>query len=128
MIRTSPPSDKRGTYRRRWTEKKRAEDPFRLRSTKYLNFIRGKPCLKCGSPGEAHHIQYAQPRALQRKTGDQWAVPICHTDHMILHNAGIPERTWWALQGIDPMKWAEQSFSEWSKEHGAENPNEPTGE
>jgi hypothetical protein len=48
---------------------------------------------------------------------------------MILHNAGIPERTWWALQGIDPMKWAEQTFNTWSLEHGAENPNEPdTGE
>jgi hypothetical protein len=108
-------------YRVVYTRRKRKEDPFRLRSFSYLYFIRGKPCLQCGSPGEAHHIQYAQPRALGRKTGDQYAVPLCHPCHMKLHNDGIPERTWWALRGIDPVKWAERSYEEWSKEHGVHN-------
>lgn len=96
-------------------ERLRENDPFRLRSPLYLAFIRGQPCLHCGLPGEAHHIQYAQPRALGRKTGDQFVVPVCHACHMKLHNEGVPERTWWALRGIDPMKWAEQSYEKWSK-------------
>jgi len=94
------------------------DKPFRLRSFDYLASIRGQPCLQCGSPGEAHHIQYAQPRALSRKSGDQFVVPLCHPCHMKLHNDGMPERTWWALRGIDPVKWAIKSYETWSKEHG----------
>ena len=105
-----------------YRERKKREDPFRLRSFSYIYFIRGKPCLYCGHPGEAHHIQYAQPRALQRKTGDQYAVPVCHPCHMDLHQSGIPERTWWALHGIDPVKWAEHTYGEWSREHAMAGP------
>lgn len=96
----------------------REDDPFRLRSIKYLYHIRGKPCLVCGSPGEAHHIQYAQPRALGRKTGDQFSIPLCHTCHMKLHNDGMPERTWWALRGIDPVIWSIRTYEAWSNQHG----------
>ena len=111
------PRSKTRQYRIEYTKRKRLEDPFRLRSFTYLYHIRGKPCLICGAPGEAHHIQYAQPRALQRKTGDQFAVPMCHPHHMRLHNDGMPERTWWALQGIDPVKWAERNYEGWRKDH-----------
>ena len=108
---------KRKAWRKNYLERKREEDPFRLRSVKYTWFIRGKPCLVCGAPGEAHHVQYAQPRALSRKTGDQYAVPLCHTHHMELHNIGMPERTWWALKGIDPIIWAERSYEKWSRKN-----------
>jgi hypothetical protein len=94
-------------------------NPYRLRSQRYLAFIRGKPCLKCGDAGEAHHITYAQPRAMALKSGDQWAVPLCHRCHMALHDYPSPERTWWALNGIDPVIWAKNSFQTWSREYGA---------
>lgn len=68
----------------------------------------------CGSPGEAHHLTHAQPRALAKKTGDQYTVPLCHQHHMELHDSPMPERTWWALNGIDPMVWAENCYKEWS--------------
>ena len=91
-----------------------SKGPFRLRSQAYLNHIRGKPCLVCGSPGEAHHLTHAQPRALAKKTGDQFTVPLCHQHHMELHDSPMPERTWWALNGIEPMVWAENCYKEWN--------------
>lgn len=66
-------------------------------------------------PGEAHHLTFAQPRAMGLKTGDQYVVPLCHTCHMELHHSPYSEVNWWALNGIDPMEWV--------KEHG-ELPNE----
>lgn len=90
-----------------------SKGPERIRSVKYLNFIRGKPCLYCGSPGEAHHLTFAQPRAMGKKTGDQYTVPLCHGHHMELHESPMPERTWWALIGIDPLKWAEDTYKGW---------------
>lgn len=90
----------------------------RLRLGRYLQEIRTKPCLICGSRAEAHHIQYAQPRALAKKTGDQWSVPLCHSHHMDLHQSPMPEKTWWSLHGIDPMKWADHHYNQWVKDNG----------
>lgn len=95
------------------------ERPNRLRSRTYLNTVRGKPCLCCGSPGEAHHLTFAQPRAMASKTGDQYTVPLCHSHHMELHQDGLGERTWWAVKGIDPMVWAENNYRKWEKENGS---------
>lgn len=92
--------------------------PFRLRSDKYLRHIRGQPCLHCGQPSEAHHLTFAQPRAMAKKTGDQFAVPLCHTHHMELHNSPEPERSWWAIKGIDPLVWARNNFDAWERIHG----------
>lgn len=92
-----------------------AEWVKRLRSRQYIKHVQGQPCLYCGSPGEAHHLTHAQPRALGLKNGDQFIVPLCHPHHMALHDSPMPERTWWALIGIDPMIWAEISFSEWEQ-------------
>lgn len=90
--------------------------PERVRSDAYLKHIRGQNCLYCGVPGEAHHLTHAQPRAMGRKTGDQYAVPLCHYHHMALHQSPMPEKTWWALKGIDPIKWAENSYDKWLKD------------
>lgn len=38
------------------------------------------------------------------KSGDDWAVPLCHKHHMDLHSYG-DERLWWDLQGVDPIAW-----------------------
>src|SRR4051795_8115319 len=35
------------------------------------------PCLVCGrAPSDAHHLRYAEPRALGRKVSDEFAVPL----------------------------------------------------
>ncbi len=61
------------------------------------------PCLVCGrSPGHAHHLRFAQPRALGRKVSDEWVVPLCATHHRALHGVGDEER-WWKERGIDPI-------------------------
>lgn len=52
------------------------------------------------------------------KTGDNYVVPLCHREHMELHQSAMPEPTWWALQGIDPVKWAEDSYSDWVENNG----------
>lgn len=90
--------------------------PVRHRLTAYLASIRGQPCLICGAPGEAHHLTYAQPRAMGMKTGDQHTVPVCHAHHMQLHESAMPERTFWALHGIDPVKWAVDNFRRWKRD------------
>jgi hypothetical protein len=96
---------------------KRLSDPERVRSLAYLAHVRSKPCLTCGGHSDAHHLTHAQPRAMARKTGDQYAVPLCRKHHMELHESPMPERTWWALQGIDPIRWAEKEYSNWTHDH-----------
>lgn len=93
---------------------------IRIRSKKYLDHIRSKSCLHCGDKAEAHHLNHAQSRAMGLKNGDQWAVPLCHKHHMEMHNSPMPEPTWWALLGIDPIKWAENEYSHWEKTNGAD--------
>jgi hypothetical protein len=98
---------------------RRLSDPpqERLRLLRYLAVVREKPCLICGDKAEAHHINYAQPKALSRKNSDEYTVPMCHRHHMEMHNAGIPEKTWWAMQGINPMVWSTLSYKRWKNEH-----------
>lgn len=91
---------------------------LRYRSAAYLKAIRGQPCLYCGAPGEAHHLTFAEKRAMGLKNGDNWTVPVCRTHHMELHNSPMPERTWWALNGIDPIKWAKDHYERWEKYSG----------
>ena len=81
----------------------------RVRSKAYIKTLQGKPCLVCKQEAEAHHVRFAEPSAMGTKVGDNWCVPLCHTCHMQLHAFG-DERTWWDLQGIDPLKWAKKSW------------------
>jgi len=57
---------------------------------------------------------FAEPNAMSMKVGDNWCVPLCHSCHMKLHAFG-DERTWWDLQGINPLKWARVN---WEKFNG----------
>ena len=42
--------------------------PRRVRNKQHLRYVASQPCLVCGrSPGHAHHVRYAQPRAMGRK-------------------------------------------------------------
>ena len=75
----------------------------RSRDKEHLRFLAMQPCTVCGrQPCEAHHIRYAQPRALGRRVSDEFTVPLCRVHHRELHQKG-DERTWWNKFNIDPM-------------------------
>jgi len=80
--------------------------PKRRRDADHLKYVAREPCLICGrKPCEAHHVTYAQPRAMARKVSDEFAVPLCALHHRKLHMAG-DERAWWAEHKIDPLQVA----------------------
>jgi hypothetical protein len=74
--------------------------PKRLRDDAHLRFVASLPCLVCGRmPTQAHHLRFAQPRALGRKVSDEWTVPLCLLHHRALHDVGN-EESWWREHGI----------------------------
>ena len=84
----------------------------RVRDREHLRRVAARPCLVCGrSPCQAHHVRYAQPRALGRKVSDEWVVPLCVTHHRDLHGVG-DERGWWKNQRIDPIHKAKMLWGE----------------
>lgn len=91
--------------------------PFRLRSKRYLSFIRQNPCVICGAKADAHHLQFMQPRAMGKKTGDQWCIALCRLHHSELHESHLSEPTWWATYGIIPEVWAKNKYAQWAKEN-----------
>jgi DNA recombination protein Rad52 len=87
-------------------------EPKRIRCKAHLKFVARQPCVVCGrQPSQPHHVQFAQPRALGRKVGDEFTVPLCVTHHRQLHDAGN-EREWWKGQSIDPLKVADGLWRE----------------
>jgi hypothetical protein len=80
----------------------------RKRSKAHLLFVRGQPCVVCRqSPCDAHHLKFAQPRALGRKVSDEFTVPLCRTHHQDLHRHGN-EKAWWANMQIAPLPIAKE--------------------
>jgi hypothetical protein len=76
---------------------------IRLRDREHCKFVASKPCIVCGrTPSEAHHVRFAQPRALGRKVSDEYTVPVCRLHHRDLHRYG-DEASWWACVSIDPL-------------------------
>jgi len=63
--------------------------PVRERDRDHLRFVAAQPCLVCGrTPSDAHHIKFAEQRAMGRKVSDKFAVPICRLHHRELHRRG----------------------------------------
>jgi hypothetical protein len=57
----------------------------------------------CGrTPADAHHLRFAQPRALGRKVSDEFTVPVCRVHHRELHRHGN-EAAWWRSAKIEPL-------------------------
>ena len=80
-----------------------AAKTIRLRDKEHCKFVATQPCVVCGrTPSEAHHIRFAQPRAIGRKVSDEYTVSICRLHHGDLHNYG-DEASWWAAVSIDPL-------------------------
>jgi hypothetical protein len=84
------------------------KEPPRKRNKAHLLFIRGQPCLVCKqSPCDAHHLKFAQPRALGRKVSDEFTVPLCRSHHSDLHRYGN-EKSWWADLQVEPLALAKE--------------------
>jgi ERF superfamily protein len=66
-----------------------AAKTIRLRDKDHRKFVSTQPCLVCGrSPADAHHLRFAQPRALGLKVSDEFIVPVCRVHHRELHRQG----------------------------------------
>jgi hypothetical protein len=80
----------------------------RKRSKAHLLFVGSQPCLICQrSPCDAHHLKFAQPKALGRKVSDEFTVPLCRDHHHELHQFGN-EPAWWANLQVAPLAVAKQ--------------------
>jgi hypothetical protein len=76
---------------------------IRLRDKEHCKFVARQACVVCGrAPAEAHHLRFAQPRALGRKVSDEYTVPVCRLHHRELHRYG-DEVSWWAGVNVDPV-------------------------
>ena len=80
-----------------------AAKTIRLRDREHCKFVATLPCVVCGrTPSEAHHIRFAQPRALGRKVSDEYTIPVCRLHHRELHRYG-DEASWWVGVNVDPL-------------------------
>jgi hypothetical protein len=80
--------------------------PLRRRSKAHLAYVRAQPCVVCQRrPCDAHHLKFAQTKALGRKVSDEFTVPMCREHHNDLHRHGN-EMAWWANLRISPLEIA----------------------
>ncbi len=87
-------------------------EPRRMRDRDHVRFVVKHPCLICGrQPSDAHHLRFAQSRALGRKVSDEFTVPLCRGHHREVHRCG-DEAGWWRRAGIDPSVAARTLWTE----------------
>jgi hypothetical protein len=87
----------------------------RVRDKEHLRYVASQPCLLCSAtPSDPHHIRFAQPRAMARKVGDDFTVPLCRKHHRDLHDGGN-ESAWWHAMGIEPLEIAKDLWEESQK-------------
>jgi len=78
-------------------------EPRRVRDREHVRLVAKEPCLICGrQPSDAHHVRFAQSRALGRKVSDEFTVPLCRGHHREVHHCG-DEPVWWLKMRINPM-------------------------
>jgi hypothetical protein len=89
-------------------------EPRRVRDRDHVQSVARHPCLVCGRrPADAHHLRFAQGKALGRKVSDEFTVPLCRGHHREVHRRG-DEAAWWRNTGVDPTV-AARSF--WLESH-----------
>jgi ERF superfamily len=87
-------------------------EPRRIRDRDHVRSVAQRHCLICGrQPSDAHHLRFAQSRALGRKVSDEFTVPLCRGHHREVHRCS-EEAAWWRNAGINPtvaarMLWLE---------------------
>jgi hypothetical protein len=100
-------------------------EPRRIRDRDHVRAVAKQPCLICGrQPSDAHHLRFAQARALGRKVSDEFTVPLCRGHHREIHRCG-DESEWWRNIGIDPMIVARSLWVQHA--HGAFAPSSNPG-
>jgi hypothetical protein len=78
-------------------------EPRRVRDREHVRYVAQQSCLICGRrPSDAHHLRFAQSRALGCKASDEFTVPLCRGHHREIHHSG-DEALWWQKAGIDPI-------------------------
>jgi ERF superfamily len=78
-------------------------EPRRIRDREHVRSVAKYPCLICGrQPSDAHHLRFAQSRALGCKVSDEFTVPLCRGHHREVHRSG-DEAAWWRNAGVDPV-------------------------
>jgi hypothetical protein len=91
-----------------------ASKPRRRRDKAHRRFVSAQACLVCGrQPSDAHHLRFAQSKALGSKVSDEFTVPLCRSHHRELHRTGN-EVAWWGRFGIDPIPMA---YRLWTHTH-----------
>ena len=84
----------------------------RIRDRNHLKFVSNQLCLKCARwPSDAHHLTFAQPRAMGMKVSDEFVVPLCRLHHREVHHARN-ELAWWKDLKIDPIEVADRLWQE----------------
>ena len=77
-------------------------EPRRIRDRQHVKYVAGRPCLICGRrPSDAHHLRFAQPRALGRRVSDEFTVPLCRSHREVHRSSNEP--AWWKEAGIDAL-------------------------
>jgi ERF superfamily len=98
-------------------------EPRRFRDKDHVRFVAKQSCLICGRrPADAHHLRFAQHRALGRKVSDEFIVPLCRGHHREVHRSG-DETSWWSKARIDPVGVARTL---WTQTHPLRSVAEPT--
>jgi hypothetical protein len=99
-------------------------EPKRTRDAAHLRYVADQPCLICArQPAEAHHLRFAQPRAIGSKVSDAFTVPLCALHHRELHARGN-EKAWWSDRGRDPLLTANQLWAA-TRDRSRENSDTP---
>ena len=89
-------------------------EPRRVRDRDHVRYVTKQSGLICGRQlSDAHHLRFAQNRALSRRVSDEFTVPLCRGHHRELHRHG-DELVWWEKTGIDPSSAARAL---WLKTH-----------
>jgi hypothetical protein len=97
-------------------------EPRRFRDRDHVRYVAHQPCLVCGrQPSDAHHLRFAQSRALGRKISDEFTVPLCRGHHREVHRHGN-EAAWWERAAIDPTVTARTL---WLDTHPLAKSNQP---
>jgi hypothetical protein len=102
---SSPPAEPKNRSRSKGIDKSvlALPEPRRVRDRDHVRHVAKQPCLVCGrQPADAHHLRFAQSRALGRKVSDEFTVPLCRGHHREVHSSG-DETAWWQKAGVNPI-------------------------
>ena len=98
------------------TRKPRNSERGPWRSAAYLEWVRSLPCCIAGISYcvVAHHLlRGTGEKCMGRKSGDNWAIPLCTEAHTALHDIG-DETGFLKGHGIDGPALADALHAAWT--------------